>query len=234
MNPPPKQRILHWANTIRSWNIPWKTGIYPLEMAAFLTACEYAGACTIVESGRGPDAYSTRILGMYSDVTGMPVVSIDKAKPDPYYWYEDMWQHMNLTLLTGDSLQLLPKAVGKKTALLLDGPKMEQANFLSYCASLRFDIVLTAHHNCPPDAPWFQEFKTLFPNCHHYESSVQGPEWEQMKIWEAEHCGNYHVYDREHKIVGRSLEQSSLAIARVHKNWKHVRPSHFWRILTWL
>ena len=71
--------ILKWAQEIRAWNIPWHTGIYPREMAAFLGLCDFCGIRSIVESGRGAHAYSTQILGEYDERTGATVVSIDRG-----------------------------------------------------------------------------------------------------------------------------------------------------------
>ena len=46
--------------------IPYHSGILPEEMMCFITACHKAGVETIIESGRGMHAYSTRFLAEYS------------------------------------------------------------------------------------------------------------------------------------------------------------------------
>ena len=70
-------RILKWAGEIRSWGVPWETGIYPGEMAAFLGLCDLFGIQSIIESGRGEHAYSTQILCEYAEMGDVKIVSID-------------------------------------------------------------------------------------------------------------------------------------------------------------
>jgi len=59
--------IVKAAIQLSDWNLHWTTGISPSEMGFFLGACEKESVELIIESGRGPDAYSTHCLGHYTN-----------------------------------------------------------------------------------------------------------------------------------------------------------------------
>ncbi|MGE0760046.1 MAG: hypothetical protein AB7F89_18330 [Pirellulaceae bacterium] len=199
-----------WGHAIRSWNVPWTTGIYPLEMAFFLGACEAHGIDAIVESGRGEHAYSTQILGRFSDQTGIPVCSIDTISPDAKPFAAALREYRDLLLITGDAFAVLPSACGNmhRIALLIDGPKTFLANNLSYAATRLAHVRLIAHHNCHLSTPWGQQFAQLFPHAGHYEDFLS---WPDLKAWEMRHVSGYQQLGTEDP-VGRNLAQSSLAI----------------------
>lgn len=202
------ERILFWAKQIQSWNIPWKTGIFPLEMAYFLAAAE--NCKTIIDSGRGPDAYSTQILDRYVETTGAKVYSLDFAAPETIHL-----SCKNVTLLTGDAKKMIPTVLGDDpAALLLDGPKEFTANALSGTAASLFHVKVVAHHNCFLDSPWGKEFASLFPTAAHYEDLPVShtPEFKALKEWEIQHTHNYEMKDKQGN-TGRSMERSSLALA---------------------
>jgi predicted O-methyltransferase YrrM len=214
-----RSKIIFWAKQIREWGIAWRTGIYPAEMAAFLGLCDYSKIRSIIESGRG-DGYSTEIIGEYGDRTDTDVVSIDLEADanQARACRKRLERYRNLTCLVGDAFAVLPRAAANlrgPIALLLDGPKLQPANRLSLVASYMFDVGVVAHHNCPLEASWGQEFSNLFPGAFHYEQlnlSVHG-EWQEFKKWERDWVGGYEQYDEVHMIRGRSLELSSLAMA---------------------
>ena len=214
-----RSKIIFWAKQIREWGIKWQTGIYPGEMAAFLGLCECSKIRSIIESGRG-DGYSTQILGEYSDRTGTKVVSIDlEADPDQSRaCRERLERYRNLACLAGNAFAVLPRAAASlrgPIALLLDGPKLEPANRLSLVASYMFEIAAVAHHNCPLEAPWGQEFSHLFPDAFHYEELglMENIKWQEFKRWERIWVDHYEQFDEVHRVRGRSLESSSLAMA---------------------
>lgn len=207
-----QDRIIFWAETIKGWNIPWKTGIFPMEMAYFLAAAE--NCKTIIDSGRGPDAYSTQILDRYVETTGAKVYSTDFAAPESIHL-----SCKNVTLLTGDTKKLMPSVLGDEpAALLLDGPKEFIANKLSSTAASLFNVKVVAHHNCFLDSPWGKEFKHYFPTAAHYEDLPvsQTPEFKALKEWEIAHTQNYEMKDKKGN-TGRSMERSSLALAVLDK-----------------
>ena len=141
-------RILKWAGEIRSWGIPWKTGIYPGEMAAFLGLCDILAIKSIIESGRGEHAYSTQILGEYAERMRVIIVSIDFSPVQRSASEERLGRYRNLRCVAGDAFDLLPDAargLDGPMALLLDGPKLQPANRLSIVASYMFDVAVVAH-----------------------------------------------------------------------------------------
>lgn len=218
-----RAKILKWAGEIRSWRIPWHTGIYPGEMAAFLGLCDLCGIRSIIESGRGDHAYSTRILGKFADQTDVKITSIDFSPVEGNTFQEPLRQYCNLQCIVGNAFDVLPdvaREVQGPIALLLDGPKLEPANRLSLVASYMFDIHVVAHHNCPLEAPWGKEFSQIFPCAFHYEvlGLAQIPEWQEFKQWENGCVNDYEMYDEVHRVRGRSLGYSSLAMGVLSDN----------------
>ncbi len=244
--------ILRCAERIQTMRLEWKTGIYPAEMAVFLGMCEYCGIRSIVESGRGPDAYSTHVLGQYADETGSNVISLDFAAIEKRKFGYALKKFSHLQCLTGNVAYLLPKAMKRlqgHVALLVDGPKEERANCLTLCACIHYDIRLIAHHNAVPEAPWTIELRKMFPGLFHFEdlgleSEVQ---WNQFRNWEREAVSGYEVKDNR-GLTGRSLSSSSLALSVVPsrdslRSWKtQMKPAPLpfrpwillliWRILS--
>lgn len=222
-----KAKILEWSSEIQKWNIEWRTGIYPGEMAAFLGLCDHRGIKSIVESGRGEDAYSTQILGEYSKKNGTSIISIDFAPTRSKPFQKKLEQYSNLHCISGDAFKALPRAIEdlqRPTALLVDGPKLHVANTLSTVTNVMFDIGVIAHHNCPLSSPWGEEFARLFPGAFCYEdlnlSAV--PEWQEFKHWEAAWVRGYEQFDKKHGMIGRSLQTSSLALATLPLDGRSV------------
>lgn len=213
-----RERTIKWAGEIRKWNLDWETGIYPGEMAAFLAVCDLGDVESIVESGRGLHAYSTRVLGEYADRTGTQVVSID-MESDPVRGPEcrkRLDKYKRVRCVIGDAYEQFPDAIGLMPgpiALLLDGPKGFGANRLSLVASLLFPITVVAHHNSEAGVPWTTQFAKLFPGAFHYEELARDTddEWAQFKAWEREAVKGYELPGSP----GRSLSRSSLVLTRV-------------------
>lgn len=213
MESPPRR-----AQWIRDLGLTWKSGIYPAEMAAFLGLCEWIGVRSIAESGRGPDAYSTHILGAFGAEKGIPVVSMDSAPIERFYYGDSLKQYPTLTCLKGNSFNIMVRAFKLLTGpvgLLVAGPKQHFANRLSLATCLRYTVRVVAHHNCFFNAPWGAEFQAMFPrSCHFEDLGLEDlNEWKEFRAWEKEHVGGYEVEDEEHHLPGRSLSASSLALA---------------------
>ncbi len=213
-----KLGILKWADEIRTWGIEWVTGIYPGEMAAFLGLCEFVGVRSIIESGRGEHAYSTQILGEYSERTGVRIVSIDYKPIEEKDFAPKLKRYKNLRCDHGDTYDVLPKAVYRlpgPLALLIDGPKLQEATKISVVASMLFDVRVISHHNFPSDSTWGQEFTKIFPGAFYYEDLglASDPVWQAFKKWENGCVGGYELFDEGHGVTGRSLQKSSLVMA---------------------
>lgn len=207
-----------WARVLKDRALDWETGIYPGEMAAFLAQCEAAGVASIIESGRGLHAYSTRVLGEYAERTGATVISIDMDS-DPAVAAQcrkELAKYRHVSCLTGDAFQAFPDAAARlpgPIGVLLDGPKGHAANRLAAVAAVLYPVRVLAVHNADPGLAWTLEFGRLFPGAYHYESLDSGPsrEWADFKAWEREAVKGYELPG----TPGRSLSISSLAIAEV-------------------
>jgi hypothetical protein len=241
--------VIEWGRKIRTWNLPWKTGIYPLEMAAFLGMCTHRGVRGIVESGRGPDAYSTHVFGKFGEETGINTVSIDKTPVDDFHYGPTLRAFRHLACLSGNSFALLPEAfavVEAPVALLVDGPKTFLANRLSLAACLSFPVDFVAHHNCDIRTdPWGREFKASFPDAFMYEDLrlESSPEWKELREWERA-CVGEHPEDDDGGPAGAYRVASCLAIAPVPSlprllwaslkaHRRHLRMSPFLYTLKW-
>jgi hypothetical protein len=207
--------ILRWGEALPAWDVKWRTGIYPGEMAAFLGMCDAYGIRAIVESGRA-EGYSTQVLGEYADRTETRVVSIDwdRDSAQARECLERLACYRRLECRVGDALKLIPavaRGLPAPIALLLDGPKEHQANRVSLVAAVMFPIKVVAHHNSELVTPWGREFAALFPGAFHYEGLDLDarPEWRAFKAWERAWVGGYELPG----VPGRSLSASSLALA---------------------
>lgn len=213
-----REKTLYWAGEIRKLNLHWETGIYPGEMAAFLALCDISGASSIIESGRGLHAYSTQVLGAYSNWTGASVVSID-LESDPTAAAEcrrALARYSRVRCVSGDAFRVFPDVVAAlpgKIAVLLDGPKEFAANKLSLTASLLFPIAAIGHHNCDPGLPWSDQFARMFPGAFHYEQLAERrtSDWAEFKAWEREAVRGYELPGNP----GRSLSRSSIMLAEI-------------------
>jgi hypothetical protein len=211
-------------------------------MAALLGLCETAGIRAIVESGRGPDAYSTHCLARYAEVMGVEVVSID--------WELDaaagarvraaLPTSPRLRCVVGDAVRVFPavaRSLPGPLAVLLDGPKLRPATRLSLAAAAMFDVAVVAHHNCPLRAPWGRHFARCFPGAFHYEALDlhEQPEWRAFKRWEWRQVRGYEVDDVTHGTIGRALAFSSLALASVWRRpgWWTMGPRAGWLRARW-
>jgi hypothetical protein len=215
-----RSKIIEWANRLKGWEIEWQTGIYPGEMGAFLGLCDLCGVRSILESGRGEHAYSTQILGEYSEIKNVEIVSIDLNPTEGKGFHERLGHYGKIKYVVGNAFNVLPHAIqglNGPIALLLDGPKLQPANRLSLVATMMFDIQVVAHHNCPLSSPWGKEFSIVFPNAFHYEDIALSTclEWQEFKQWEGKWVHNYEVHDEAHGLPGRSLKGSSLAMAYI-------------------
>lgn len=213
-----QERVLYWATHIRKTFPTWKTGIYPSEMATFLALCDHVGIKGIVESGRGPDAYSTELLGWYGDQQQVTSVSLDFAPIAEFGYGERLESFSSLHCLNGNSIHLLPRALrmsGTPAALLVDGPKGHMANNFSASAASRYPLRIVAHHNCVPGSTLYEEFSRAFPGAFHLEDLQleKLDAWNEFKSWEKSATGGYEVEDPKTGKVGRSLDQSSLVMS---------------------
>ena len=201
---------------IQSVDFPYFPGaIYPSEMACFLSRCEEAGIDCIIESGRA-DGYSTAIVAAYGKRRNIKVVSFDTEADGPRAeaCRKRLSQYKEVVLIAGDAFHLIPEllrslSVEKRTiALLIDGPKMHQAIYLSAAAVALGPVKLVAHHNTEPTTAWYRHFVQRFPGTERLEESnlFRSHEFPKFREWEK-------VFTRGYQSVGRDLDATSLVVS---------------------
>jgi hypothetical protein len=217
----------------------WVDGaIFPCEMAFFLAACRVRDVVAIVESGR-QDGYSTQILGRFAERFGVDVYSIDlETDKERAQRCRDGLRGLPLHLLNGNAFDLIGRTVdalaGKRTALLLDGPK-EWFALSTIAAAAAPHVEVCALHNMSEDKlAWFETYGAC-----RYEDTVSsgGPAWLELCRREAVH--------RAGMVSGRPDTPSTLAVvclgneerARLGRCWKLKFGLHqpmivrlFWRL----
>lgn len=176
---------------IKDLDFPYyRGGIFPSEMALFLYRCTQTGVKCIIESGRG-EGYSTAVIGAYGQTMQIQVMSID-WESDPEVarrCRERMVSFPNLRLVTGDAFNVLPtllREARSPVGLLIDGPKYDDAIYLSATAAAYASVTVIAHHNSPPEAPWYRHFAERFPQAHRVEDSelINAKDFNKFRAWE--------------------------------------------------
>ena len=128
----------------------FETGIFPLEMAYLLEIISQNEINFVIESGRGIDAYSTRVLNRFCNDHLIEFISID-FKPIIFHKYYRKIRKANggySKFISGDSTILLPYLAHKYSKhrnilVLIDGPKdTEQKNLSLELQKFNIDIVL--------------------------------------------------------------------------------------------
>lgn len=205
--------IVKMADHIQERELPWVSGIYPSEMAFFLGVCEAENIDLIIESGRGPDAYSTNCIGHYVDKhDNIRAVSIDFAPIRTKHYGRNLASYSSLNCLHGDSIKRIPdmmRSVKGRVAFLIDGPKNELAIDLGLGILSHYHPAVIAFHNMPLNEWNHDECNRRGMELFHYEAlSLESyPEWNKFREFEAR-LTDSHVNNQ------RSLAQSSLALAR--------------------
>jgi predicted O-methyltransferase YrrM len=189
--------------------------IYPSELACFLNRCKKANIDCIIESGRA-DGYSTAVLAAYGEQTNIDVISIDfeADKPRALACRKRLKGYGKLRLLDGDAFRLFPDLLSsisadrQAIALLIDGPKMHEAVYLSAAAVAVSPVRVVAHHNTEPGTPWYDHFVQRFPNVERLEDSdlIHSKEFNEFREWERRFTGEYHS-------LGRNLAATSLVVS---------------------
>lgn len=198
---------------VRSVNFPYYPGaIFPCEMAYFLQECEDVGIDCIIESGRG-EGYSTAVLAVYGEARKVRVISIDMEDDASRAeaCRRRLTRYPDLELVVGDTFYELPKLLRSATgpiALLIDGPKYDEAIYLSAAAAAFSSVRVIAHHNTGPETSWYGHFVKRFPQAQRLEDSEMfcSVQFAEFRTWEREFTENY-------TNVGRDLECTSLILS---------------------
>lgn len=200
------------------WDSLWLEGaIFPREMVYFLARCDRAGVQRIVESGR-QDAYSTMILGEYSQQTGAKVISLDYEEDATRARSarERLARFPNVRCVKGDAFEEFGKLVREHpatpTALLVDGPKSFHAMAISFAAANVGEVRLIAHHNLVSGASDREHFLRFARGSAFYEDDERlfGDEWIELRRREL-------AYARA-RGAARSLEESSLGVLTIDES----------------
>lgn len=195
----------------------WVEGaIYPCEMAFFLAACDVQGIEVIIESGR-QDGYSTEILGRWAQARQVEVISIDLEEDrECAERCRKRLSSLSLTLIKGNAYVEVGRTVrnlaGRRTALLLDGPKGWAALSL-ISAAVEKHVVVVALHNLAdglPERGWFEARGGCF-----YEDVIEagGPSWTELRRREIDRA--------IHSNAARSTTISSLGLIVLDDRLRH-------------
>ncbi len=130
----------------------FETGIFPLEMAYLLEIIKQNEINFVVESGRGIDAYSSRVLNKFCNAHKIQFISID-FKPIIFHKYYRKLRKANKgysKFISGDSVILLPYLAHRYSQhtnmlVLIDGPKKTEQKKLSL-EMQKFNIDIFLHN----------------------------------------------------------------------------------------
>lgn len=207
-------------NFVKAVNYPYvPSAIYPSEMAYFLYMCERTEIDCIIESGRD-QGYSTAILAEYGQQFGKRVISIDieMNREVAQACRRRLSRYPKLELIAGDSFRVLSRLLREehgRIALLVDGPKLHDAIYLSAASCATSRICLVAHHNIAHDDDVYPHFCKHFPNAQRLEQSeVYGCDaFPEFRSWERTLTHGTH----------RDLECTTLLVSTLSKPGPDVR-----------
>ena len=136
----------------------FKTGIFPSEMAYLLAAIESQNCTDVIDSGRGPDAFSAIVLNEFlcNNPKIRSVYSIDYAKFIRMKFYTENVFSKNTKFLIGNSFDVIPslyrKGVSSNLAIIIDGPKHKDQILLALLVIRHIRPRVLALHNSPPES----------------------------------------------------------------------------------
>jgi predicted O-methyltransferase YrrM len=192
---------------VRRFDYP--AGIFPSEMAFFLLRCQQVGIDSIIESGRG-EGYSTSVLAAFGESRGIAVFSIDWEIDPPMAarCRQRLARFPRLELVVGSAFDELPSLLCRapgQIALLIDGPKYDEAIYLSAAAAAYGRVRIIAHHNMDPSTTWYRHLACRFPNVERLEDSelFRCSAFPEFREWETEITKD---------LSGRTLESTSLGL----------------------
>jgi hypothetical protein len=160
-------------------------GIFNSEALLLATVIKELDVKHIIESGRAR-GHSTNLLAKFFDDGELQITSIDfdKTSVDAQYSEQYLSQYKNLTLLYGDSNQLITKNIRGDCVVFIDGPKGDEA--IQLAANLLDDKRVKAvavhdlhkntwhrniceavfsHYFFSDDVDYVERFKHLDDNC---------------------------------------------------------------------
>jgi len=204
------KKICKQASSLKSWSLQWKTGIYPSEMAFYLGCCSFFETKTIVESGRGPDAYSTFCLGNYA--TGLPDISVESFDFSPinnHHYGDILSKFDSVNFYDGDIFKILPqflKNFKRGLSFIIDGPKDELAVDLGLSLISFFKPTFIAFHNMKKGSKFLDYFhKNGFQSIHFEDLDLENYNaWKDFREYESSLLSGLSL--------NRSFSESSLVI----------------------
>jgi hypothetical protein len=202
----------------------WVEGaIFPSEMAFFLAVCTAKNIEAVVESGR-QDGYSTEILGRWGQGRNFTISSIDlEEEHERAQACRARLKSLPVDLVRGNAYSEVGRQArglqGRRTALLMDGPKGWQALSLMAASAAESHVEVMALHNLHDgyaERAWFQAHGGWF-----YEDIVTagGPRWQELRRRETAHG------QRDGAL--RSLEISSLGVVVLDEQRRKSLSSSF-------
>jgi hypothetical protein len=149
-----------------------KRGILHSEMLAICAVCDQLDIEVIIDSGRAR-GQSTYTLAEYFRDTHIKIISIDWRgsayfnEEDDTFAKERLAEFQNVNILYGNSKKVIPRLLGdltnKRIAVLLDGPKEQEAiELLKLVTSKHSNILVAFLHDTMKGAPHRQSLEDTF------------------------------------------------------------------------
>jgi hypothetical protein len=183
----------------------FNTGIFPSEMAYVLTAIEKNEVDFVIDSGRGPDAFSLLCLQSYqkNSKKKIKVFSLDIESAEDKHFFKHFSNNPDVVLKEGNSFDDIPEIYrcnGEKDwAVIIDGPKHKDQILLSLLVIKHISPKVLALHNSPPGSLQQQIL----------DSNLSGRYYENFQFKEKEFT---QLLSLDVTRSRRSLEQSSLLL----------------------
>ena len=156
--------LLNFERVINGMSYESK-GIINSEMLLFVSLVKYFNIKLIIESGRA-NGQSTKIIAKYFNNPEYRIISTEYTKYDPEVKnsYKKLKNYKNLTLLFGDSFNLIPNLITEECCILIDGPKGLNALKLALDCFKNPFIKAVLIHDLYKDSPYREIAEKMFPN----------------------------------------------------------------------
>jgi hypothetical protein len=149
-----KNETIHDISELVS-QIPFTTGIFPHEMAFLLSQIDSQEEYLIIDSGRGPDAFSTLCLNkFYQNRPNVKIFSIDWLDFKNMDFYKNNSFQSNLVFIQDNSFNAIPEIKyhnpDSNFVIIIDGPKGFKQILLSLLVIYNLKPSWIALHNINP------------------------------------------------------------------------------------
>lgn len=178
-------------------------GIFGSEMALVIGLCRDMGVEVVIESGRAR-GQSTYLLAKY--LPGVTIHSVERYQDaDAEFAYQRLRAFDTLRLWFGDGRKLVPQLVqvnvGKRIAILLDGPKGQPALDLLKECTISSDVVVGFIHDMrkvdhDQPAPFRIAAEKMFPGAFFTDDPayVEATQHLDKPVWDIGAASNWRPF----------------------------------------